>query len=218
MLASFRDWRYAGLASLNSVLTLHMTILTFGIPLWLIHATRAPADLVAVIMVLNTVMAVALQVPMTTHATAPGGAPRVLRRAGLMLACCAGAIAAAAYVSSWLAAVLLVLATALLSLGEIWQSAGAWELSYRYADPQRQVQYLAVFSLGVTAQDVFGPVLVTAVIIGAGTAGWMCLAALFLTATILVGPVTSSLARARRPVAVHDSKQSEEEPCFAPMA
>jgi MFS family permease len=218
VLASFRDWRYAGLASLNSVLSLHMTVLTFGIPLWLIHATRAPVGLVAVFMVLNTVMAVALQIPMSTHATVPGGAPRVLRRAGLMLAGCSGAIAAAAYVSSWLAAAFLVLATALLSLGEIWQAAGAWELSYRYADPRREVQYLAVFSLGVTAQDIFGPVLVTAMIIGAGTAGWMCLAALFLAATILVSPVTRSLDRARRPAALHDSKQSKEEPCFAPMA
>src|SRR5580704_553354 len=41
VLGSFHDWRYVGLASLNSVLTLHMTILLFGIPLWLIRATSA---------------------------------------------------------------------------------------------------------------------------------------------------------------------------------
>src|SRR5215468_5407593 len=67
VLGSFHDWRYAGLASLNSVLTLHMTILVFGIPLWLIRATSAPAGLVAVLMVLNTVMAVVLQVPFSKH-------------------------------------------------------------------------------------------------------------------------------------------------------
>jgi MFS family permease len=210
VLGSFHDWRYAGLAALNSVLTLHKTILVFGIPLWLIHATSAPAGLVAVLMLLNTVMAVVLQVPFSKHATVPGGAPRVLRLAGVMLAGCSVAIAAAAYVSPRFAAALLVLATALMSLGEIWQAAGAWELSYRYADPEREVQYLAVFSLGVTAQDVFGPALVTAAVIGAGTAGWMGLAALFLIATLLVGPATSALERASRLAAMHDSK---EEPC-----
>ena len=213
VLGSFRDWRYVGLASLNSVLTLHMTILVFGIPLWLIHATRAPVGLVAVVMVLNTVMAVVLQVPFSRHATVPGGARRVLRLAGVMLSTCSVAIAAAAYVSPWFAAALLVLATVLMSLGEIWQAAGAWELSYRYADPEREVQYLAVFSLGVAAQDIFGPALVTAAVIAAGTAGWLGLAALFLVATLLVGPATSALDRASRLAATHDSE--EEEPCCA---
>jgi hypothetical protein len=216
VLGSFHDWRYAGLAALNSVLTLHLTILVFGIPLWLIHATRAPAGLVAVLMLLNTVMVIVLQVPFSKHATVSGGAPRVLRLAGLVLAGCSVAIAAAAHVPPWFAAALLVLATALLSLGEIWQAAGAWELSYRYADPEREVQYLAVFSLGVTAQGVFGPALVTAAVIGAGPAGWMGLAALFLVATLLVGPATSALERAYRLAASHDSKDSKdskEEPC-----
>jgi hypothetical protein len=214
-LGSFHDWRYVGLASLNSVLTLHMTILVFGIPLWLIHATSAPAGLVAVLMVLNTVMAVVLQVPFSKRATVSGGAARVLRLAGVMLAGCSVAIAAAAYASPWFAAVLLLLATALMSLGEIWQAAGAWELSYRYADPEREVQYLAVFSLGAAAQDIFGPALVTAAVIGAGTAGWLGLAVLFLIATVLVGPATSALERASRLAGMHDPNDSKEEPCCA---
>jgi MFS family permease len=211
-LGSFRDWRYASLASLNGVLTLHMTILVIGIPLWLIHETRAPASLVAALVLLNTVMAVVLQVPFARHATLPGGGPRVLRLAGVMLAACALAIAAAQYVTPLPSAALLVLATAFMSLAEIWQAGGAWELSYRYADPERELQYLAVFSLGLAAQDIVGPALVTAVVIGAGTAGWTALAALFLVATLLVGPVTSALERESRRAAMHDL---EEEPCCA---
>ena len=212
VLGSFRDWRYARLAALNSVLTLHLTILVFGIPLWLIHATSAPAGLVAVVVVVNTVMAVVLQVPFSRHATVAGGAVRVLRLAGVMLVGCSVALAAAAYVSTWFAAALLILATVLMSLGEIWQAAGAWELSYRYADPEREVQYLAVFSLGVTAQDIYGPALVTVVVIGTGAAGWLGLAALFLVATLLVQPTASALDRASRSAAPHDPK---EEPCSA---
>jgi hypothetical protein len=141
-----------------------------------------------------------------------GGAVRVLRLAGVMLAGCSVALAAAAYVSTWFAAALLILATVLMSLGEIWQSAGAWELSYRYADPEREVQSLAVFSLGVTAQDIYGPALVTVAVIGTGAAGWLGLAALFLVATVLVQPTASALDRASRSAAPHDPK---EEPCSA---
>jgi hypothetical protein len=212
VLGSFCDRRYAGLAALNSVLTLHLTIIVFGIPLWLIHATRAPAGLVAVVLVVNTVMAVVLQVPFSRYATVDGGAFRLLRLAGVMLAGCAVALAAAAYVSTWLAVALLVLATVLMSLGEIWQSAGAWELSYRYADPEREVQYLAVFSLGAAAQNIYGPALVTVAVIGAGAAGWLGLAAVFLVATLLVGPTVSALDRASRPAAPPDPK---EESCSA---
>jgi hypothetical protein len=94
----------------------------------------------------------------------------------------------------------------------MWQAGGAWELSYRYADQKREVQYLAVFSLGVTAQNIYGPAVVTAAVIGAGAAGWLGLAGLFLVATFLVGPVTSALEHASRPAATDDSK---EEPCGA---
>jgi MFS family permease len=204
VLGSFGDWRYASLAALNSVLALHLTLLVFGIPLWLIRATSAPAGLVAVLMLVNTAMAVVLQVPFSKHATRPGGALRLLRLAGVMLAGCSVAAVVAAHVPAGFAVALLVLATALMSLGEIWQAAGAWELSYRYADPEREVKYLAVFSLGGTAQNVFGPVLVTSAVIGMGTAGWLGLAALFLVVALLAGPVTSALDRAPRPVLARD--------------
>ena len=163
-----RDWRYAGLAAVNGVLTLHMTILAFGLPLWLLRATSAPASLVAGLLLINTIMAVILQVPFSKHAATTAGATRTLRLAGVMLAGCSVAMAAAAHTSRWLAVTALVLATMLLSLGEIWQASGAWELSYRYADPAREVQYLAVFSLGGTAQDVAAPALITGVVIAAG--------------------------------------------------
>lgn len=194
-LMSFRDGRYGWLATLSSVLTLHMTILSIGIPLWLLRATRAPAGLIAGLMLLNTVMTVVLQVPLSQGVTGPQGGVSRLRRAGLMLAGCCAALAMAAHAASWAAVLLLLVATALLTLAEMWQAAGAWELSYRYADPRRRVQYLAVFSLGVSAQDVVGPGLLTVAVIGAGAAGWLGLATVFLVTILLVGPATAALDR-----------------------
>jgi hypothetical protein len=164
-------------------------------------------------MLVNTAMAVALQVPFSKSATAPGGALRLLRLAGVMLAGCSVLAVAAAQAAPPFAVVILILAIALMSLGEIWQAAGAWELSYRYADDDHQVQYLAVFSLGITAQNVVGPTLVTAVVIGAGSAGWIGLAALFLVVALLVGPVTSALDRASKPLPQHDPDCKEAQCC-----
>lgn len=193
--ASFRDRPYVRFTALNSVLTLHITLLALGIPLWLISATSAPAALVAVLLLVNTMMVVVLQVPLSQPATVSGGASRMLRLAGLMLAACSLSLAVAAHVGPWVAVLLLALATALMTMGEIWQTVGAWELAHLHADPERQAQYLSVFSLSIVAQDIFGPVLVTGAVIGAGTAGWLGLAGLFLVATALVGPTTAPLQR-----------------------
>jgi len=197
-LMSFRDWRYGLVAALDSVLTLHATILTFGIPLWLIRATKAPVGLVPVLLLINTAMAVVLQVPLSRRAVTARGAVSALRLAGVMLAGCAVAMALAGRVGLAGAVSGLVLGTVLMSLGEIWQSAGAWEVSYRYAAPGHQAQSLAVFSLGIAAQEVYGPVLITAVVIGAGTAGWLSLAALFGVVTLVIGPASNGLERASR--------------------
>jgi hypothetical protein len=77
-----------------------------------------------------------------------------------------------------------VAVTAVLALtaGELTQAAGGWDLSFRRADPERQGAYLSVFSLGVTTQTIAGPVLLTALVLPAGAAGWVVLAGLLAVA------------------------------------
>jgi hypothetical protein len=69
---------------------------------------------------------------------------------------------------------------------------GAWGLSYEFSAEPRRAEYLAVFSLGVSAQEVAGPWLVT-MAVAFGFGGWSALAGLLLVAAVLVKPVVGWL-------------------------
>jgi len=84
-----------------------------------------------------------------------------------------------------------------LTVAELAQSAGGWELSFRLAPVDRRAQYLGVFSLGTTAQAMAGPVLLTGVVFVLGTAGWTLLAATTLVTGIFVPAAMRRMERAR---------------------
>jgi MFS family permease len=68
-----RDLRYLSVCGLNGLLLTSGAILTVGLPLWIVHHTRAPAWTVAGGFLLNTLLVVALQVRASRGTgTAPG--------------------------------------------------------------------------------------------------------------------------------------------------
>ena len=203
-LRGFRDWRYVTLTALNVVFSLHLTLLVIVIPLWIITATRAPATIISVLLLVNTVMAVLLQMPLSRPAQTLPGSQRLMALAGVALAACSLTMIAASLASVWLAVALLVLGMVFMSLGEIWQSAAAWTLSYTFAPAAQRVQYLTIFGAsGLLAQDVFGPFLLAGIMIDVGRLGWLALAALFLISISALRPVISGLRqRQEEPSAV----------------
>jgi MFS family permease len=193
-LRGFRDWRYVALTGLNVVFSLHLTLLVIVIPLWIITATRAPALIISVLLLVNTVMAVLLQMRLSRPAQTVPGSKRVMTLAGLALAACSLTMIAASLTSVWAAVPLLLLGMVFMSLGEIWQSAAAWTLSYTFAPAAQRIQYLTIFGIsGLLAQDVLGPFLLGGIMIDAGRLGWLALAALFLVSTRVLGPVISGM-------------------------
>lgn len=200
-LRDFRDWRYLLLTGLNGVLNLHTTILSVGIPLWALHATSVPAGFLPVLVLVNTVMSIVLQVPVSRIVDRDGGAVRSLTLGGFALtACCLAMAAADAPASPLAAGAVLLLACVLLTFGEMWQAVGGWELSDAFAPEDRKGVYLSVFSLGGTGQRIVGPALITSAVIVAGPAGWAALAAVFCLAGLLVVPVNRMLQRTPVPV------------------
>jgi hypothetical protein len=198
-LRGFRDWRYAGLAALNIVFSVHLTLLVLVIPLWVITATAAPPAVISLLLLVNTTMAVLLQIPLSRRAEDVAGSRALMARAGLALAACCLMMVVASAVSAWAAVAVLVLGMVFMTLGEIWQSAAAWTLSYTFAPPVQRVQYLAIFGLsGLLAQDVFGPFLLGGAMVDLGRAGWVLLGAVILLAVPVLTPVVAGLqARSR---------------------
>ncbi len=153
------DLRYTLTSVLFGVLAVNSTLLVVAMPLWFTRHTTMPAPLVGVLIAVNTVMAILMQVRIARRAGTVRGAVRAAALAGLALAGFGVACQAAHAVPS-LAIVLAFAAVILLTLGELWQSAGGWTLSYELADPSRRTAYLSTFQLGNSLQAVVAPWLI----------------------------------------------------------
>ncbi len=187
-LASLRNVRFLAVAGVNAVMVLHMSLLSVGIPLWATLHTAAPLWVVGPILLINTVLAVTLQVRVSRGVETVSGGSRALMTAGVFLAACCLLLSVAGAVGAVGAVAVVVLATVALTAGELYQSAAGWSLSYGLAPQERQGEYIAVFGLGVGGQYTVGPALLTVGVIAAGPAGWIALAVVFLVAAGLVRP------------------------------
>ncbi|WP_086667407.1 MFS transporter [Lentzea kentuckyensis] len=189
-LKSLADVRYVVVALVNGVLSLHISLLSVGVPLWVALHTKAPEALVGALLVVNTVLAVLLQVWASKGAENVAGSVVAMRKGGAALVACAAVFALAGQFQSVpLVIALLVLGVVALTAGELFQSAGGWGLSYALAPEGNRSEYLATFNLGMSAQFVLGPTIVTVGVIERGLTGWLVLAGVFALATVVVGPL-----------------------------
>lgn len=190
----YRDRRFLTAALANSVLLLNDSILFVLVPLWMTEQAGLPGGASSVVLAVNTVLTVVLQVYVARFARGVAGAVRLLRLAAvpLILSCLLFAAAGGQGVAVALTVVLL--AVVALTVGENLHAVAAWELSYEMAHPRSRPQYLSLFSMGMSAQLIVGPFLMTGFVLPAGSVGWMAVALLFLAAT-----AAFSLAARRSP-------------------
>lgn len=193
------DRPYLALALVNGTMTIHMALLSVGIPLWLTRHTSAPPSLVGILMMLNTGMAALLQVWASRGCEDTRVAARRMRAGGLVLAACALLLPLAHGRTPLVAGGVLVFATVLLTLAELWQSGGAWGLSIELAPAEHRAEYLSVFSLGRSVQEIVGPIVVTSLILTYPIPGWLSLAACLAAAGLAVPAMERWATVARGP-------------------
>ncbi|MGX1562495.1 MFS transporter [Streptomyces sp. NPDC055506] len=193
--------RYLSLTALNGLLSLHTTVLAVGVPLWVSQHTKLPAAGIPVLIAVNTILAVTLQPWAARGAVTLSRAARRSLFGGLALAAGALQFALAPAFGPVAAAVVLTTAMISLTLGEVWQSAGGWEISYALSPEDRRNTYLGVFSLGPTGAQILGPVVVVIGVVGGGPLGWVILAVTFATTGLAMmrATVTTDALDAHRP-------------------
>jgi hypothetical protein len=180
MTTALRDLPYMLVAQVSGLTRLGDTILTIGLPLWIVTRTVAPRGFAAWLLIANTLLVAALQVRVTRRASSAAGAAQIQRWAFVALALACLALGPTGHLGALSATLLLLASTVLLTLGEIWGEGAWWSLRYNLACPDAQGAYGAAFALGQAGPGLLGPVIVTSVAIGLGTSGWLILAAFFL--------------------------------------
>lgn len=199
-LAVLRDKPYALISLLNMVMLLRMPIISLAIPLWVVQQTQAPEWMVAALMVLNTVAVMAFQVRVSRPVTDLLSASAIVRKSGwILLAACAVFALSGVGVPVWPAVVLLLVGASLLVAGEMMQSAGAWEMSFELAPPDKHGQYQGFFGSGIAVARTLGPLLLTSLVISWGAPGWLVLGGLFLASALATPPAVRWAARTRLP-------------------
>ncbi|WP_327088645.1 MFS transporter [Nonomuraea sp. NBC_01738] len=176
---ALRDRPYLLLTALDGVMAIQFKVLTVAIPLWLVAATTAPHWLVSGTMLVNTVIVIVFQVRASRGIDSSGAGGRAYRRAGVAFLASCGLISLSAGIPAWAVAAVLMAAVVIHTLGELWHSAGGFEVSFALAPERATGQYLGVFGLGAGLAEAFGPLLLIGLCIGWGPAGWFVVGALF---------------------------------------
>lgn len=172
----WRDRPYLLFTATEAALFLDDAVLQVGMPLWIVHATDAPHGLAPLLMVLNCVLVVCCQVPLSRFGSTPDRARALLvpLAACFVLGC--AAMTASVAGGTWPAVVALTIAAIAFTFAEILHAIASWELSIALAPDDAQGAYLGVHGLSSSAQRSGGPLLVTAVI-AAGPLAWPVLGA-----------------------------------------
>ncbi|WP_433192838.1 MFS transporter [Nocardia sp. CA-107356] len=186
---ALRDRPYLALTAVDGVLSLQYRIQSVAIPLWIIGATAAPRWSIAAIDMLNIAIVVLFQVRASRRIVDAAAAGIALRRGGWAFLVACVLLATAHGHGGWVAVLILGAGAAVLSVGELWQTAGGFEASNVLAPPQDIGQYLGVFGIGLRMADAVGPALLTWLCISVGVIGWYVAGCILLAAGLLAPAV-----------------------------
>jgi MFS family permease len=191
-----RDKRFAAFTALNFVLLFHDSLLLIALPAWVVSDTSAPAGTVTILLTINTLIAVFGQVPTTKLTRTYPLARRMQPLSGVLLAgaCLVYAFSGSVH-NSYLSMSVLVLGTLLLTAAELLQSAASWQISFDLSPPDNPGHHIAFFNLSASAEEIVAPVVSTALLTALAGWGWVILAAIVITASLLTPLVlTATLA------------------------
>ncbi|MDT0263264.1 MFS transporter [Jatrophihabitans lederbergiae] len=179
------DRPYLAVTLLNGAMSVHLAIPVFALPLWIVNNTSIPRWAITGVVVVNGLLIVALQVRVSRGVVDPLTASHRMRLAGLALLVSAGLIAATSHLPRWLATAVLLVAIVIYTIGELWHSAGSFELAFGLALPHAQGQYAGVFGLGQGAANAAAPALLAPLCLGLGSVGWLAVGGLLMVVGLL---------------------------------
>ncbi|MEH0824627.1 MULTISPECIES: MFS transporter [unclassified Micromonospora] len=206
---ALRDRPFLAVSAASAVLALHATVLTLIVPLWAVNRTGAPPAVVSAVLLVNTSLTVLLAVRLARGADTAVPAAAAMRRAGLVLAVAMLMYAATAGMPAGPATGLLLLATAVYTVGDLWHGTAGAGLAYGLAAREAIGAYQGVDGVLAGLARAVGPALLTWAVLDGGVAGWGALALLFALVGLLVPTLT------RRALAVGAGRDANGVPARA---
>jgi MFS family permease len=195
-----RDRPYLALAGLNSVVMLHESVFLVGIPTWLARTSIAPLALLGILSTLNTVLVVLLQLPVSKNANSVSGGARAYGLSGIAFGAACLLFAATDPSYPVISGALLTAGAIILTGAEMFSVAGEWAVSTGLAPRRDRGLYLSTYSMGFSLQKIFGPAVVSVVVVKGGRLGW-----LLLGLVVAIAATASALIARRADTATPDT-------------
>ncbi|MFH9726464.1 MFS transporter [Streptomyces sp. NPDC017254] len=192
------DRPFLAFTALYGAMGLQYSVVSLLLPIWISQHTEAPRWTVAAVFAANSAFCVLLQTRIGSRIETPRDGGRAFRTAGLLFLVSCPLMGLAAHTPVWAAAGLVVAAIFVHSLGEIWESSACFALGFGLAPDHAQGQYQGVLGLGFSAGQALAPAVLTTVVLGLGTAGWLVLA-VFFAALGATGPALARWGMRTRP-------------------
>lgn len=196
--SAFADRPFLVFTALYGAMGLQYPVVSLLLPIWISQHTEAPRWTVAAVFAANSAFCVLLQTRIGSRIETPGDGGRAFRTAGLLFLVSCPMMALAAHTPVWAAAGLIVVAVFVHSLGEIWESSAGFALGFGLAPDHAQGQYQGLLGLGFSAGQALAPAILTTVVLGLGTVGWLLLA-VFFAALGAAGPALARWGIRTRP-------------------
>lgn len=207
---ALRDGRYVLLTALAAVTQLIMPILSVLLPVWIVAVQGGPAWLPAVVLLMNTIVVVVIQLPISRRIR-DGRTARnslVVAGASIVLACALfGAVGVFGSIETTIAVALA--AAVLLTVAETTGAAGSWHLAFSLAPDGHQGQYQALFSMSAGLARVAGPIALVPLVLALGSGGWLvvggCMLAAAVGLALMCLPVAAPRSRDKSGTGVEES-------------
>jgi hypothetical protein len=165
-----------------AVMSMQFEVLLFAAPLWIAKVGHAPRWTVGAVLILNTVLVAGLQVRMSRGVDSLAKGVRATIRSGWIFAGAAAMFGVIGWVPGWAAVLVLLVAAAVHSVGEIVQQAGVFELSYGLAAEHAQGQYQGLASMLTGGAMALAPGIYSLLCVDWAPAGWFVLGGVFAAA------------------------------------
>ncbi|MFB7614086.1 hypothetical protein [Kitasatospora sp. NPDC056181] len=192
-----RDRRSGRLLALSTaILTVHTTLLTTVLPLWITQHTEVPVSAMGWLFMINTLITIGGQISVSRLAATTEGALRCFRGSAFWTAACCVLLGLVGHVPTTLQVGFLVAATVALTAGELLEAAGEWGLSATLATEGEHGFYQSACVVGEATQSAIGPLLVGTLLTALPVAGWVLLMGGIGTGRYVAGRVLPNTARA----------------------
>jgi uncharacterized protein (DUF983 family) len=173
-------FRVTVIGILSGALSVHATMLTVALPLWITQVAQLPASLAAAAIAVNAVIVILLQVRVSDRLDRQRPAIGIFSVAAvaLVLGLLPFALPASLPVPLLLAAAGVGLLA--VTVAELVHSVAAWEAGFALASERDRAADLARFNLGLLGQEITAPLLLTALLSLSSPGPWVVLGVLLL--------------------------------------